>query len=49
MKSMFYEHQHCLLTGGMPGGDVEQLLRGLQLITVELMHQGLAVHARPEC
>jgi hypothetical protein len=39
----------CLLTGGMPGADVEQLLHGLQLITAELVHQGSAVHVGPEC
>jgi hypothetical protein len=38
-----------LLTRGMPSGNVKQLLRGLWLIMVELMHQGLAIHAKPEC
>jgi hypothetical protein len=38
-----------LLARGMPGGNVKQLLRGLWLITTELMHQGLAIHAEPEC
>jgi hypothetical protein len=36
------------LTRGVPGGNVEELLRGLWLVTVELVHQGLAVCARPE-
>jgi hypothetical protein len=31
------------------GGDVEQLLRGLQLITVKLMHQGSTARAKPKC
>jgi hypothetical protein len=29
-----------LLTRGLPGGEVEELLHGLWLITAELMHQG---------
>jgi hypothetical protein len=33
----------------MPFGDVEKLLRGLWLVTTELLHQGLAVCAGPEC
>jgi hypothetical protein len=32
----------------MPGGDVEELLRGLSLVTTELMHQGPVVHAGPK-
>jgi hypothetical protein len=32
-----------LLTEGMPDGDVEKLLRGLQLVTAKLMHQGSTV------
>jgi hypothetical protein len=32
----------------VPSGDVEQLLRGLRLIVAKLMHQGSAVHFRPE-
>jgi hypothetical protein len=38
-----------LLTRGMPGGDVEELLRALWLVTTELMHYGLIVHVRPQC
>jgi hypothetical protein len=38
-----------LLTRGMLGCDVEELLRGLRLVTVELMHQDSAVRAVPEC
>jgi hypothetical protein len=34
-----------LLARGMPCGDVENLLRGLWLVMVELMHQGSAVCA----
>jgi hypothetical protein len=37
-----------LLARGMPCGDVENLLRGIWLVTVELMHQGSAVCAGPE-
>jgi hypothetical protein len=33
----------------MPSGDVEKLLHGLWLVTAELVHQGSAVCARPEC
>jgi hypothetical protein len=32
----------------VPSGEVEQLLRGLRLIVAKLMHQGSAVHFRPE-
>jgi hypothetical protein len=32
----------------MPGGDVEELLRGLWLVTAELMHDGSTVHAGQE-
>jgi hypothetical protein len=39
---------NCLLARGMPGGNVEQLLHGLWLITAELMQQGLILCARPE-
>jgi hypothetical protein len=38
-----------LLTRGMPGGNVEQLLRGLWLIVTKLVHQALGAHAGPEC
>jgi hypothetical protein len=38
-----------LLTRGMPGGDVEELLRALWLVTTELMHYGSIVHVRPQC
>jgi hypothetical protein len=38
-----------LLARGMPCGDVEKLLRGLWLVTIELLHQGSAVCAGPEC
>jgi hypothetical protein len=38
-----------LLARGVPAGDVEQLLRGLWLITVELMHQGSTARVGPEC
>jgi hypothetical protein len=38
----------CLLARGIPGGDVEKLLRGLWLVTTELVHQGSAVCAEPE-
>jgi hypothetical protein len=34
-----------LFTGGMPGGDIEQLLRGLWLVLAELMHKGLTACA----
>jgi hypothetical protein len=37
-----------LLIEGMPGGDIEEFLCGLWLLMTELMHQGSAVHARPE-
>jgi hypothetical protein len=37
-----------LLARGKPGGDVEELLHGLWLITANLMHQGSAVRAGPE-
>jgi hypothetical protein len=33
----------------VPGGDVEQLLHGIWLITADLVHQGLIVRAIPEC
>jgi hypothetical protein len=39
---------NCLLARGLTGGDVENLLRGLRLVTAELMHQGSIVSARPE-
>jgi hypothetical protein len=35
----------CLLARGMPGGNVEELLCGLWLVTAELMHQGSVVCA----
>jgi hypothetical protein len=38
-----------LLSRGVPGGDVEQLLHGLWLVMAELMHLGSIVHAGPEC
>jgi hypothetical protein len=38
-----------LLTKGMPGGDVEKLLRCLWLVMAKLMHQGLVICVRPEC
>jgi hypothetical protein len=37
-----------LLTRGMPGGDVEELLCVFWLVMAELMHQGSAVCAGPE-
>jgi hypothetical protein len=40
---------NCLLTRGVPGGDVEKLFCGLLLIAFELMHQGPAAGAEPEC
>jgi hypothetical protein len=42
------ENTDRLLDRGAPGGDVEELFRGLRLFTAELVHQGLAGHARPE-
>jgi hypothetical protein len=39
----------CLLARGVPGGDVEELLRCLWMFTVELMHQILVGCARLEC
>jgi hypothetical protein len=39
----------CLLTRGVPSGNVVLLLRGLQLIVVELMHQGPTACAEPKC
>jgi hypothetical protein len=39
----------CLLTRGTLSGDVDQLLHGLLLIAVELMHQGSTVCTEPEC
>jgi hypothetical protein len=39
----------CLLTRGVSGGDVKQLLCGLQLITTKFMHKGLTISARPKC
>jgi hypothetical protein len=42
-------HTHDYHARGMPGGDVEELLRGLWLVTAELMHQDSVVHVRPEC
>jgi hypothetical protein len=38
-----------LLTRGMPSGDIKKLLGGVQLITVELMHQGMTYSNRTEC
>jgi hypothetical protein len=38
-----------LLTRGVLGGDVEQLLRSLWLIAAELIHQGSTARAGPEC
>jgi hypothetical protein len=38
-----------LLTRGVPGGDVKQLLHHLWLIMAELIDEGLAVHVGPEC
>jgi hypothetical protein len=38
-----------LLARGVPGGNVEQLLRGIWLIMAELMHEGSTVHTGPEC
>jgi hypothetical protein len=37
-----------LLARGMPGGDDEELIRGLWLVMAELMHQGSIVCARLE-
>jgi hypothetical protein len=37
-----------LLTRGMPSGNVEDLLHGLWLVAVEIMHLGSTVHVRPE-
>jgi hypothetical protein len=37
-----------LLDRGVPGGDVEELFRGLWLFTAEFLHQGLVGRARPE-
>jgi hypothetical protein len=39
----------CLLTRGVAGGDVKELLRGLRLVMAKFMHQGSIVHAGPEC
>jgi hypothetical protein len=39
----------CLLTRGVPGGNVYQLFRGLWLIPSELTHQGPTACAGPEC
>jgi hypothetical protein len=38
-----------LLARGVPGGNVEELIRSLWLKAAELVHQGPTVHARPEC
>jgi hypothetical protein len=38
-----------LLARGVPGSDVKQVLGGVRLITIELMHQGTTRHAGPEC
>jgi hypothetical protein len=38
----------CLFTKGMLGGNVKEFLHGLWLFVAELMHQGLAGHARLE-
>jgi hypothetical protein len=38
-----------LLSRGMSNGDVEGLLRHLWLHAAELVQQGSASHARPEC
>jgi hypothetical protein len=37
-----------LLTRGVPGGDIKQLLGGVRLITAECMHQGPISCAGPE-
>jgi hypothetical protein len=37
-----------LLARGVLGGNVEQLLRGLWLIAVEVMNQGSTIHSGPE-
>jgi hypothetical protein len=39
----------CLHARGMPGGDVEELLRGLWLVTIEVMQQGSTIHVGSEC
>jgi hypothetical protein len=39
---------NCLLTRGVLGGDVEQLLCGLWLITTKVMHQGPTAGVGPE-
>jgi hypothetical protein len=39
----------CFLARGIPGGDVKEFFCGLWLVTTELVYQGLAVCARPEC
>jgi hypothetical protein len=36
------------LAGGMPGGDVEEFLCGLWLVTTKLVYLGSIVYARPE-
>jgi hypothetical protein len=38
----------CFLARGVPGGNVEELLNGLWLVTTELVHQGSTVCVRPE-
>jgi hypothetical protein len=37
-----------LISRGVPGGNVEELIRDLWLVMSELMHQGLTVCVRPE-
>jgi hypothetical protein len=39
---------NCFLARCVPGSDIKQLLGGVRLITIELMHQGTSHHIRLE-
>jgi hypothetical protein len=47
--TLLEDRPNRLLARGVPGGDVKELLRGLQLFTAELVQQGSSGHARLEC
>jgi hypothetical protein len=46
--ALYKDTSNCLLTGGVPGGYVEEFLRGLRLLTAKLIHQGSANCAGPK-
>jgi hypothetical protein len=46
---MWIRDMGCHIVGGVPNGDIKQLLGGVRLIAVEFVHQGPASCAGLEC